>query len=203
MEYSTCEIISLKKKEIVYKNVKHRKYRLLTLLILAFIVPAVVVGFIGFDRTNKYLETIAKLGNPIYSPYDSYDGIIFTNADAYLLKDCTALNLPVVTNTINKTENGLKFLVQDNLTLSAPESGVITEITINNDGSKNIKILHSKSCVSVIKNINILGVNNLNYVLNDQKIGTLKNGVEVEFELLIDGVRQDLEVLNNKIVWKN
>ncbi len=202
MEYSTCEIISLQKKEIVYKNVKHKKFRMFTLLLLVFVVPIVALGFIGF-KNGDFMETVAKLGNPIYSPYDDYDGIVFTDADAYLLKDCTNLKVPVVTNKVEKNGNELIFVVQDDLTLIAPESGVITEVTTNNDGSKNIKILHSKSCVSVIKNINILGVNYLNYVLIGQKIGSLKNGSEVQLQLFIEGVEQNLQVVDNKIVWGN
>ena len=202
MEYSTCEIISLQKKEIVYKNVKHKKFRMFTLLLLVFVVPIVALVFIGF-KNGDIMETVAKLGNPIYSPYDDYDGIVFTDADAYLLKDCTSLKVPVVTNKVEKIGNELIFVVQDDLTFIAPESGVITEVTTNNDGSKNIKILHSKSCVSVIKNINILGVNYLNYVLSGQKIGSLKNGSEVQLQLFIDGVEQNLQVVDNKIVWGN
>ena len=111
--------------------------------------------------------------------------------------------MPVVTNKVEKNGNELIFVVQDDLTLIAPESGVITEVTTNNAGSKNIKILHSKSCVSVIKNINILGVNYLNYVLIGQKIGSLKNGSEVQLQLFIEGVEQNLQVVDNKIVWGN
>ena len=37
--------------------------------------------------------------------------------------------MPVVTNKVEKNGNELIFVVQDDLTLIAPESGVITEVT--------------------------------------------------------------------------
>lgn len=205
MEYRTCEIVSLIKKEIIYKNVRHKNFRTGTLLSLILIVPMVVLGFIKFNdnETNGIFESVVALGNPNYLPYVDYGGIVFTDAEAYLnLNEDIALILPANSKSIQKGENSLLLTIQENLVIFAPEKGVVSDVG-EKDGVKYIRILHSKDIETLLENIDISGVQIGNIVEKGQEIGTAKNDSILKFQILSKGnCVKNISFKNNVIVWE-
>jgi len=205
MEYRTCEVVSLSKKEIIYKNVRHKKYRAGVLFSLMLIVPMVVLGFIRYNdtETNSLYESVATLGNPNYLPYVDYTGIIFTDAEAYLnLNEDVALGLPITPIKVEEDKDKLLLTIGENLVVIAPEKGIVSDVGENN-GVKYIKILHSKDVETIIENIDVSGVQVGNIVEKGQEIGTAKNDSIISFSIKVNGgAIKNISFKDNVISWE-
>jgi len=201
MENKSCEILSLKKREIAYKNIKHKKYRTFGLFALIIISTCVVLGSIKYNNAD-YLQDVTAIINPQYSIYDEYGGVIFTNAEIYFVKESPNFTLPVIPKSIENNNGSLLFAVE-NYTLFAPEDGIVLSIFLNDKNERCLKILHSENCTSIISNINILGVGVGEAIKKGQKIGTVKPEQSIKFSVFCNDILQNTTYENNKIVWKN
>ena len=205
MEYKPCEVISIYKKEIIYKNIRHRRYRVGAMLSLMLIIPLVVLGFIRYNDTvsSNLYEQVYSLASPNYMPSVDYSGIIFTDAEAYLISASEIdFLLPVTPQKVEEDGDKLLLTTSENLVLVAPEKGVVSSVA-NNNGIKFIKILHSTNIESIIENIDLSGVEVGNIVNRGQEIGTVKKDTIIKFKIEQNGKAiENISFKDNKVLWE-
>ena len=205
MEYKMCEIVSLYKKEIEHRNIKHKSFRSATLFSLMLILPIIVLGFIKINdnETSNLYENVASLGNPNYLPFVDYSGIVFTDADMYLNPyDDVDIILPINPLKIEEDNDKLLLTVGDNFIVVASEKGIVSDIG-ENAGVKYIKILHSKDIETIIENIDINGVCIGNIVEKNQQIATAKNDSIIKFKVLVNGkMVKNISFKDNVVSWE-
>lgn len=205
MEYRTCEIISLSRKEIIYKNVRHKRLRTSAIFSLVLIIPMVVLGFIKFndnEGSNLY-ESVVTLGNPNYLPYVDYSGIVFTDAEAYLnLNEDVLLNLPAKPVKVEEDNDKLLLTIGENIVVLAPDKGIVSDVG-EVDGVKFIKILHSKDIETIVENIDVCGVQIGNIIEKGQEIGTAQNDSVLKFVVKVHGNSvKNISFKDNIVSWE-
>ena len=166
MEYYKLKIISLKYNAIIYKQIKHRKQNrkiLFSLVVFAILLCSVfTLKFIDVENVNQVLNTAAYLQNPINPLYSDMGNIVFTDGfNIVRLKNKDLdFEVPLIYKNVNQLDNALEFTTSDNLVLTAPEDGVVTDIFMVGTNVKCIKIKHSNNVYSIIANIDNLSLDN-------------------------------------------
>jgi hypothetical protein len=144
---------------------------------------------------NSVVDTATYIYKPTNPLYFDMGNIVFTNGlNKVVLKEKLFKFKPIV-NYANYqiNENNIDFYVEENIGLFAPESGVVSDIFVEANNVKCLKIKHSKSTYSIIKNVNILGVNMGTLVSPGQMIGTVKNNEYVKLFIEVNGNIQKLK----------
>ena len=207
MEYQKLNIVSLKQNIYIYKNFKPKTIKTSKNLVVSLIMfLCVIASYFCLNNINNFdVDKIVNTATYIYKPteelYFDMGDVIFTNGlNKVVLKEKEFIFSPCV-NYVNMQieENSIDFYVEENITLFAPESGVVSDIYIESNNVKCLKIKHSKSTYSIIKNVGILGVHIGSLVKSGQMIGTVKNNSYVKMYIEVNGIAKPLNFRDGKI----
>lgn len=201
MEYQKLKIINLKQNIYEYKVFKpkiiktNRKMFSSIFLFVVVFFTYCCLNNINYMNANSVVDTATYIYKPTNPLYFDMGNIVFTNGlNKVVLKEKAFKFKPVV-NYVNYqiNENNIDFYVEENIGLYASEAGVVSDIYVESNNVKCLKIKHSKSTYSIIKNVNILGVHLGALVSQGQMIGTVKNNSFVKVYIEVNGIVQNLK----------
>ncbi len=210
MEYQKLQIVNIKQNIYEYNVFKtkiiksNRKMFSSIFLFVVVFFAYCCLNNISYMNVNNIVDTATYIYKPTNPLYFDMGNIVFTNGlNKIVLKEKTFKFNPIV-NYVNYqiSENFIDFFVEENISLYAPESGVVSDIYIESNNIKCVKIKHSKSTYSIIKNVNILGVHLGALVKQNQMIGTVKNNTYVKMLIEVNGRSQNLS-FDGKIICVN
>jgi len=143
--------------------------------------------------------------NPVNSLYNDTSNVIFTSSAMTLEKDSLDFIIPIKGSLIDIDSDGtISFAVDKSIMVMSPESGVVDEISISNDGIKYIKIRHTLEMYTIIQNLDIVGVSVGEAVKKGQDIAIAKEGSIVKMQILENNIPLiQLKINQSKIVWKD
>jgi len=143
--------------------------------------------------------------NPVNSLYNDTINVIFTSSAMTLEKDSLDFIIPIKGSLIDIDSDGtISFAVDKSIMVMSPESGVVDEISISNDGIKYIKIRHTLEMYTIIQNLDIVGVSVGEAVKKGQDIAIAKEGSIVKMQILENNIPLiQLKINQSKIVWKD
>ncbi len=205
MSIRKVEVLTLTKNEIIYKNIKHAKFKQVLVMLLVLLLPLTGVFFSRYGVDHDIFTNIANLSNPIYSPFVDNSGVSFVDSVGYEFEDkVLEFQLPLASSSIEVKNNCINITVKENVVVSATESGIVSEVGENADGVKYIKILHSKDIESVIENIAVSGVVVATVVKKGDKLASASVGEKVIFKIFEKGnAVNNIKLTNNVITWGN
>ena len=194
----SVEIISLVKREIIYKKKKKilsNKTRLCAYCALLFALVCfgkIIINGVGLP------QKLSACINPIFSPYVETSNMVFTSLDFNLESKELEFISPVVFENYEIFENEIVFSMLENSVVRASEDGVVIEISQTSDNVKYIKLLHCDGVITIYENIEIAGVNTGEKVMKGDSIATTKsNNLKLSFfkdnsPLLIDSISDNI-----------
>ena len=194
----SVEIISLVKREIIYKKKKKilsNKIRLGVYCVFLFALACfgkIVINSVGLS------QKLSTCINPIFSPYVETSNMVFTSLDFNLESKELEFISPVVFENYEIFENEIVFSMLENSVVRASEDGVVIEISQTSDNVKYIKLLHCDGVITIYENIEIAGVNTGEKVVKGDSIATTKsNNLKLSFfkdnsPLLIDSISDNI-----------
>ena len=197
-----AEILSLKKNDIILKR-KNQKNGLAT---YSFIFIALFI--LCFATNNTYFgelkENVIKVYNPVSSLYNDNSKVIFTSSNVFE-KDTVNLVLPIKASTYEiMTDGTIEFIVGNSIMVTSCESGVVLDVGNTLDGKKFIKINHSNNIVTLIENVDMIGVKIGDILKSGQDVATAKCGDRIHLKIFQNDIQlSNLKISKNKIVWEN
>lgn len=189
------EIVNIYKHNIVYKNVK--KVNIKNLVLTMSICLSIMFSFCYMYFVNSDIMNSVKVFNPISELYRDVETASFVSAGS--------INFiaPIKTERYIINENSIDFIVDESIIISAPESGIICKIGNENNGIKYIKIQHSQNIFSIIKNVDVVGININENVKQGKILATAKQGDTVNFSIEIDGKKVNNLYFNKSFIkWE-
>lgn len=196
------EILSIKKNEICLRKKRSLKrfYIVSAILISCFLL--VFSSSSGVFENLK--ESIMKVYSPVSSLYNDNSESVFTNGDI-IEKDSPNLILPIKGATYEILSNGtIEFLVSSSIMITACDSGVVLDAGVSLDGIKFVKISHKNGVVSLIENMDIMGVKKGDIVKSGQDIATASLGQKLYLKIFQnDSQITNLKINKSKIIWEN
>jgi len=196
------QILSLKK-NIITCRVKKRKFNFMTPL-----CAVAILFFVSFFSLNgvglsQITNSMYYIYNPVNSLYSDNSNIVFASVST-VSKDSLNFVVPIIGAQSMVDELGtIEITVGNSILVKAVESGVVEEVGTSLDGIKYIKVLHSLNVVSLIENVDIIGVNKGDIVKKGQDLATAKVGSVVLLKLYDNNLQiNNLEIKHSKIVWE-
>lgn len=193
------EIISLKKNEIKYiVKIKKRNFFPITI----FLIGVLLCFFLSSNLT-ELKNNIAYVYNPVNSLFNDNSPAIFTSINA-LEKENLSFVIPVRGGKYNISNDGtLSIIITDSIMVNSIEAGVVEDIGITNNGIKYIKIIHCLNVLSIIENVDILGVAKGDIIKKGQDIATAKVGDTVTLRIIDNDVQvSNIKIQESKIIWQ-
>ncbi|MBE5738218.1 MAG: hypothetical protein E7354_00580 [Clostridiales bacterium] len=198
----SVQVLSVKKNEIIIKRPGRHRYSMLTVS-LAIIVLSVIM--LSSESLSTIASSMVYVYNPVNSLYNDTSNVIFTSSAMTLEKDSLDFIIPIKGSLIDIDSDGtISFAVDKSIMVMSPESGVVDEISISNDGIKYIKIRHTLEMYTIIQNLDIVGVSVGEAVKKGQDIAIAKEGSIVKMQILENNIPLiQLKINQSKIVWKD
>ena len=189
-------IVSINKIEIKNKPQKKFSYNKSKLFILPIIALICIFAILGSDIRNN----VVHVYNPVSSLYNDDSKAIFTSAQG---KNWADFVLPVVTGEVSIESGNVYMTVTNSIMVYSVEDGIVQECGTSLDGIRYIKVKHSSDILSIITNVDIIGVKQGDIVKRGQNIATCIVGEIVTLQLY-DGDSQivSLSISQSKLVWK-
>ena len=188
-------VLNINKNEIKYRHPsrssKNKLSILLSLVILIVILPICNINV---------RQSMLRVYNPVSSLYNDNSKAIFTFAQS---KNWNDFALPLVTSEV-EIDNGNVYLTATNsIMVNSIEDGVIEDCGTSNDGVRYIKISHTSEIMSVIINVDIIGVEVGEVVRRGQNMATVRIGQKITLQIF-QGENQikELTLNQSKLVWK-
>ena len=188
-----ANIVSLYKHNIVHKNTKNLQ---LKQLIISFVICIIsVFSFVYLGIVNKEISTSIKTFNPISELYRDVETASFVSAENL------SFIVPIKTEKSIVNSDNIQFEVTSSIMVYATCDGVVCDIGIDN--YKYIKIKHTNELISVITNIDVVGVKVGDVVKQGKEIATVKPNKVCNFYIENNGERVNGLYLNKSFVkWK-
>lgn len=186
------EIVNLYKHNIVHKNIKNRQPKLFLYSLLVCIVS--VMSFVYFSNVNSDIKQTTSVFNPISELYRDVEVASFVSANSNFI-------VPIKTDKYTINLNSIDLTVTSSIMIFSPANGVVASIYGENE--KVIKIKHSDTLYSIIKNVNIVGVKVGDKVNQGKEIATAKVGEVVTLMIENKGTLVEGLYLNKSFVkWE-
>lgn len=216
-------IVSLKRNEYLYNYVQHQSFdkeQLPSHIVKKYVPNKKMFGAIfmmilsitmlfsfrysNIVSLNEIVDTATHILNPIDPLFSDIGDIVFTNGLNIVRLKNRELNfvVPVIYDNATINDNGIEFDVTANPVLVAIESGVVSDIYVDQNNIKCIKIKHTKDCFSIMKNVGILGVHIGAVVTKGKNIGTVKLPSKINLSIEINGDTKPLIIDGNSICVK-
>lgn len=190
-------LFNIKKREI--KVVKKKKTSIIWFMFL-FVVAITMFSTVCKKDGSTINVSISGIYNPVNSLYSDNAEIVFTNGNI-VEKSSLNLTVPLRHTEYEIINNGINFFVKNNIMVTSCDNGIVEECGCTNDGIKYIKIKHSNNLITVIENLDILGVEKLQIVKAGQDIATAKPGQIVTLKILLNDIFiTNLKITNNRII---
>ena len=197
-----AEILSLKKNDIILKRKKQKN----NLATYSFIFIALFL--LCFATNNSYFgvlkESVVKVCNPVSSLYNDNSEVIFTSSNNSE-KDTLNLVLPIKASNYEIMADGtIEFVVGNSIMVTSCESGIVLDVGNSLDGKKFIKINHSNNVVTLIENVDMVGVKIGDVLKSGQDVATAKCGDKIYLKIFQNDIQlSNLKISKSKIVWEN
>lgn len=195
------QILRVSKNEIIIRKPKRRR----NWLIPSFLcIVLFVIIFASNNIVSNYCkESVLKVYNPVSSLYSDNSEAIFTSGN--IDKDDMSVTIPIKGAKMEVLEDGrIEFVIGNSIIVMACDNGKVDKIGTTLDGQKYIQILHKSGLVSVISNVEIIGVKMGDIVKSGQDIATVKEGQKAWLSLYLNENQiTNLKVSKSKIVWEN
>ena len=135
--------------------------------------------------------------------YNDNSSVVFT--DGMVLNEKLNFSIPIVSSKVELLQDGtMNFVVVNSIMVKSIESGVVEEVASSTDGVKYIKIRHNYNYVSVIANLDIVGVNMGEIVTKGKDIATAKLGEIVSLRIYVNGIQtSNIDISGSKIICQN
>lgn len=192
----SAEILSISKNEI---HIKYKKKKRLRYDII-YIIPIFLFSCMIVFGSVSVRSELMRISNPVSSLYNDNSRAVFAVAEA---KNGSDYVLPIATSQIEIVGGDIQMTITNSIMINSPEYGVVKECGTALNGIKYIKILHTNDVMSIITNVDILGVKADDVVKRGQNIATGKVGDVVTLQLY-NGDNQivGLTLNQSKIVWE-
>ncbi len=192
-----AEIIKINQLIIGNKNKKNNKIKIKPWYAIIVLVCMCTITMFS----NNMRVSVLRAYNPVSSLYSDESKAVFTSAR--MNKNWEDFLLPVVTGDV-VIDNGNVYMIPTNsIMVYAVEDGIVEDKGTSLDGIKYIKIKHSEDVMSVITNVDIVGVAKGDIVRRGQNIASCKIGERVTLQLYDNDVQiTSLSISQSKLVWK-
>lgn len=159
------EIVNLYKHNIVHKNVKNCQPKLFLYSLLMCIVS--IMTFVYLSSVNNGIKESTSVFNPISELYRDVEVASFVSANSNFI-------VPVKSDKYTINLNSIDFTITSSIMIFSPANGVVD--SIYGEDVKVIKIKHSDTLYSIVKNVNIVGVKVGDKIKQGKEVATAKVG---------------------------
>lgn len=186
------EIVNLYKHNIVHKNIKNRQPKLFFYSLLMCIVS--IMTFVYLSSVNSGIKESASVFNPISELYRDMEVASFVSSNSNFI-------VPVKTDKYTINLNSIDFAITSSIMIFSPANGVVD--SIYGKSVKVIKIKHSDTLYSIVKNVNIVGVKVGDKIKQGKEIATAKVGDVVTLMIENNGTLVEGLHLNKSFIkWE-
>ncbi|MBQ9792109.1 MAG: hypothetical protein IJW28_05990 [Clostridia bacterium] len=161
-----------------YKNtesiVKKNSVKKISFILISFALILVMgVGIINNEHIDL-INNIAYIFNPITSLYSDKNDLQFTWSENYVDDSSVKYTLPLLSNDIKIVDGNVIIKSMSNAIIKPIEKGVVIEKSEDLQGVRYVKIKHSENTFSIIENLDVITVNELDLVDKNTILGTSK-----------------------------
>ena len=211
MDFYVLQVINLYQHNVIYRAKKSpKKSHRPKVMMFGFALLLTLAIGLSFT-TSMFGETLRAtamfFSNPITQLYGNMGGVINTSntvRNSFNTEKDINLVMPFISNNVQVQNNGIDFVVDSNLVVSAAYEGVVETVGLSVDGQRFIVIKHTRSISTRYENIDIAGVRVGDIVTTGQNIATASSGNTLTFRVLINTVpASSYTITGNSIVWEN
>lgn len=153
-----------------------------------------IMTFVYLSSVNSGIKESASVFNPISELYRDMEVASFVSSNSNFI-------VPVKTDKYTINLNSIDFAITSSIMIFSPANGVVD--SIYGKSVKVIKIKHSDTLYSIVKNVNIVGVKVGDKIKQGKEIATAKVGDVVTLMIENNGTLVEGLHLNKSFIkWE-